>query len=381
MRYEVVVAGGGPAGCAAALTLARAGREVLLVDAGSGPPKAGESLVSVAGVLLGDLGIRHPVLGSGHLPCHGNLSAWGSSELHATHSIRDPYGHGWHLDRALFDQRLRAAARAAGADLLERTAVRTPVRTPDGSWTLELRGPGGRRTVRCDWLVDATGRTAALATRCGARRHVHDRLTATHLTLAPRPDAVDGCSLVESGPDGWWYTALLPSRGRLVAYFTDADLPAAAPGDAERFRQRMLQTRHIAARAESHALAPGSAPRRAPAHSARLDRPWGDGWIAAGDAAAAFDPLSSQGVLTALVTGLNAGDALDARLRGHRRALAEYGEGVRSAYAAYLLDHRSVHRLEGRWADRPFWARRVADADTGARPAPSAVGGPSAPPR
>ncbi|MCX5208752.1 FAD-dependent monooxygenase [Kitasatospora sp. NBC_00240] len=359
-RYEVLVAGGGPAGCAAALTLARAGRSVLLADAGTGPAKTGESLASVAAVLLDDLGIGQQVLGSGHLPCYGRLSAWGSPELRSVHSIRDPYGPGRLLDRALFDRRLRAAAGAAGADLAEHTAVRPPLRAPAGGWSVELRGPAGRRTVRCDWLVDATGRAAALATRCGARRRTLDRLTATHLTLGPAPDAVDGCSLVESDPDGWWYTALLPSRHRLVAWFTDADLPAAAPSDAGRFRQRILRTRHIRARVEPHPADPGLAPRRAPAHSAHLDRPWGDGWVAAGDAAAAFDPLSAQGVLTALVTGLNAGEALDARLRGHRSALEEYGHGVRAVWAGYLREHRSVHRQEDRWAGHPFWDRRTA---------------------
>ncbi|WP_329500301.1 NAD(P)/FAD-dependent oxidoreductase [Kitasatospora herbaricolor] len=360
-RYEVLVAGGGPAGSAAALTLARAGRSVLLADAGTGPAKAGESLAAVAAVLLDDLGIGPQVLGSGHLPCYRRLSAWGSAELRSVHSIRDPYGHGRLLDRALFDRRLRAAARTAGADLAERSAVRPPLRTPEGGWSVELRGPAGRRTVRCDWLIDATGRAAALATRCGARRRTLDRLTATHLTLGPGPETVDGCSLVESDPDGWWYTAPLPSRHRLVTWFTDADLPAAAPTDAGRFLRRMLRTRHIRTRAEPHPADPGLAPRRAPAHSAHLDRPWGDGWIAAGDAAVAFDPLSAQGVLTALVTGLNAGEALDARLRGHRSALAEYGHGVRAVYAGYLREHRSVHRLEGRWAGHPFWARRTED--------------------
>ncbi|MEU5213696.1 tryptophan 7-halogenase [Streptomyces sp. NPDC020742] len=360
--YDTVVAGGGPAGCAAALALARAGRTVLLADAGTGPHKVGEALVPVGRLLLADLGVERAVLGSGHRPCHGNLSAWGSADLHAVDFLHDPYGHGWHLDRPLFDRRLRAAARAAGAEVAEHTAVRRPARQPDGTWRLALRGRSGGtadRTVRCRWVVDATGRGAAIAVRSGARRHTGDRLTAVHLLLDPaRQPTPDGRSLVESDEDGWWYTALLPSGHRLVAYFTDPDLPAAAARDAGRFRDRLLATRHLSRLARPHGLTVLPPPRRAAAHRAHLDRVHGDGWTAAGDAAAAFDPLSSQGILTALYTGLSAGEAVDAHLRGDRTALGDYAAKVATARAAHRHDHRVVHAQETRWPDRPFWARR-----------------------
>jgi flavin-dependent dehydrogenase len=347
-RFDVVVAGGGPAGCAAALALARAGRSVLLADAGGGPPKVGEALPSVSRVLLGDLGVGERPLLDGHLPCYANLSAWGSAALGCTDFIRDPHGPGWHLDRTRFDRCLRDAVRTAGASVVERSAVRVKGRRADGSWVV---GAGGR-VVQCRWLVDATGRGRAIASRERVGRRRTDRLLATCVEL----DADSGAetsSLVESTPDGWWYTALLPTGRRLVAYFTDADLN---PPDRASFSLLLRQTRHIAARVD---VPPAVSLRRAPAHSSHLDTPVGDGWLAVGDATTAFDPVSSQGILTALHTGMAGGNALHAHLDGDPAALDSYRRNVRALLAAYQRNHRAVYGLERRWPDRPFWQRRL----------------------
>ncbi|WP_033218587.1 tryptophan 7-halogenase [Kitasatospora phosalacinea] len=349
-RVDVVVAGGGPAGAAAALALVRAGRTVLLADAGRGPAPVGEALPAAARVLLRDLG-ADGVLADGHLPCLANRSAWGGPALGSTDSILDPHGHGWHLDRQSFDRQLRARAREQGAVLATGSAVRPLDRTADGGWTVGL---GGRETVRCRWIVDATGRRAAVATACGARRLVRDRLLAVHLTLGPAARPADTTTTVEAVRDGWWYTAPLPAGRRLLAWYTDADLPAARTA----LPAGLAATRHIGPLADAHPWPPGAAPRRAPAHTARLDTVHGEGWTAAGDAALAFDPLSSQGILTALFTGLSAGRAVHAHLDGDPAALAGHARAVDQVHALYLRNHRTHYAAEQRWPDRPFWQRR-----------------------
>ena len=64
-----------------------------------------------------ELGLWERFLGSGHVPCYGNVAAWGSSELVEMDFIRSPYGHGWHLDRSCFDLMLQDMAVEAGATL------------------------------------------------------------------------------------------------------------------------------------------------------------------------------------------------------------------------------------------------------------------------
>jgi flavin-dependent dehydrogenase len=361
-RYAAVVAGGGPAGSAAALALARGGRRVLLVDAAPSAPAVGEALPPVGRALLGELGLLDGFLAQGHAPSPGNASAWGSGELAASDFVFGVHGPGWHLDRARFDAGLRDAARRAGAEVLSPARVTGAARTGEG-WIVRVAGAGELREVACGWMVDATGRSAALARRLGAARIRHDRLVAVHARFRPRADAdVDARTLVEAVPDGWWYTALLPSRERVAACLADAD--GAAGGrlrEPAGFLAALAGTTHVRAAVAGYALA--SRPRGADAGSARLAPPAGDGWIAAGDAALSFDPLSSHGILNALHTGTRAGLAVHAHLAGDAAAVPAYVAHVDALSAAYLGHLRTFYAMERRWPDRPFWSRRHGSAE------------------
>jgi flavin-dependent dehydrogenase len=290
----------------------------------------------------------------------------------------EPNGPGWQLDRTRFDAMLRRAAAGAGADVYEgaRLALAGNAPSPsDGSLYLRLHGDAdaGRagsagqagQDVRCRWLIDAGGRSATLARQLGATRRRDDRLVAFYARLrctggADRADR-DGRTLVEAVEDGWWYSVLLPSGERLVVRLGDADLLD---------RRRLLvgdglwstlgETRHLSRLCTEYGYAPSGPARGADASSSRLEPAAGERWLAVGDAALAFDPLSSKGIASALYTGLRAANAIDAALRGE-------GEGVRR-YAAHLFDIYRVYReqlsahyaAEARWPDAPFWRRRAA---------------------
>jgi len=115
---------------------------------------------------------------------------------------------------------------------------------------------------------------------------------------------------------------------------------------------------HTAARLGRAGPMAGVRPRSA--SSSRLDRAAGDGWLATGDAASAWDPLSSQGVYRALVGGLGAARALAGYLEGDGGVLGVYADSVEVEHGEYLMTRSSYYGLECRWPRSPFWRRRHA---------------------
>lgn len=357
----VAVVGAGPAGCAAALTLRRYLPEmpVVLVSAPAGEgPTAGETLSPGILPLLDYLGIRAEFLDAGHLPAVGTASAWGSPHVVDRSYLFTGRGTGWHLDRARFDAWLLARVEAAGASVVHgRALVHGAGRSPAG-WRLEIEGGG---TVEARVIVDATGRAAQFARRQGVRPRRDDALVAEiRWYVDDRPQRVAEGALVETVPDGWWYTASLPD-GRAVAMFmTDSDLLRESAWDARlegapatvRRVERWHPTGETAVRAANSQITPVVA---------------GDGWVAAGDAAVAFDPVSALGIGFSLRSGIEAARVAAAAAEGDDGLAAAYAESVSRIYADYRSRHHGIYLQERRWADGPFWARRAGN-HPGARP-------------
>src|SRR5262245_37746741 len=334
-HFDVAILGGGPAGSAAAIALARSRRRVLIIEKGSQKTfKVGESLPPAALPLLHELRVQERFVAAGHLASYGNQSAWGSDQLQSTDFIRDPNGIGWHLNRPVFDSMLRDVALESGADVAERTRVIDSERDPDGYWRLSLNEGARPQRISARWVIDCTGRRSWFARREGVRRESCDRLIAFVSVFAradvpgSEPD-LDSLTLIESVKDGWWYTSLVPRGRRVVVFFTDADTsPAKQASEIQGFINLLSETVHIRERLGSLHYKICGSPSGFAADTGRLERVVGDRWLAAGDACASFDPLSSQGILNALYSGLKAADALNSQLEADSEALRCYKDNV-----------------------------------------------------
>jgi flavin-dependent dehydrogenase len=353
--FDVLVAGGGPAGSAAALDLARRGISVALIEQDRyEAPRVGETLPPFIRSQLVTLGIWERFLDSQPLESYGMRTAWDTAEPRQREFLTNPYGCGWHVDRARFDALLASAAVDAGAELITGRAGACGRESDDFSW-LQVTSDKSSFTLTGRVLVDATGRKALVAGRLGAQADVADRLIGAVVFTDASPGAQ--CTQLEAVETGWWYSAPLPQGRMVFAFMTDADLWREADW-TDLLRNAPL----TAERAKNGELPP---PAEIVSAASMVRRPSaGPGWVAVGDAAFAYDPLSGQGVSKSIDCGLRAADCIARHLKeGSDRELSDgfaaYDAWVQKTYASYLSMRLRFYGSVRRWPASRFWMRRA----------------------
>ena len=373
--------GAGPAGAATAITLARFGQRVLLVEERvSTRFKLGESLppsaIGLVKHFLGDLEDQEHSP-QGIFRTAGNVSLWATEQADVTDFFFTSTGFGLCVERVAFDEALRSAATAAGATVLkgERFETCTRIADPNVNWQLTLSSETQTRQYRARYLVDCSGRRAVVAKALGVQAaQNNDQLFAyaQWFSLVGHDD--ERYTRIEASPHGWWYSNRLPGTERnvskrLVVFHSDKDLPAAKmAARPEGFDQLLSESTHIAPVLQAKGYRPCGTIRGAPANSQRLQDFCGDAWMAVGDAAQAYDPLSSQGIDKALRTASHAGHMIHyaltdcapgaAGLDNHNKYIRQYDEQQRQLWQAYLPQRDYYYGIQPRWSDQPFWQRR-----------------------
>ena len=345
----------------AALTARRAGLGTVLIDEASDGPRhcVGEVLAPAARRLLDHIGALRYLPSHCYIESCGTRSAWGTHALQATDFITGALGAGLHVDRHAFNRALARAVAAGGARILAPARLVAAGRETAG-WRLVVRREARHETLAAAALVDCSGRRAIVARQEGATHRVDEALVAVIAWLdAPGDSDLDATLLVESAPDGWWYSTRLPGRRRVVGFVTNRRAFDPSALSVVGWRAKIDRNVHVSEVCRAHGYELRQAPSVVSASSARLDVVAGVDWVAAGDATATFDPLSGQGILTALVSGRLAARAIAARLAGdHGRGLDEYASGWKRVYDEYLSRRAASYALETRWPQSPFWLGR-----------------------
>ena len=357
LTTQVLVVGAGPAGIATALGLKDLGINVTIVDLESPETnKFGEHLTPDAVPYLERLNILDSVKKCQHLRCTGIKSAWGSKNLLNQDYLFNPYGNGFNLSRGSFDAALLEEADRRGIQIFLNTRISNPINSND-RWVVKLMQKTDNLTLQNDFLVDATGRRAWLARKRQCKLIIHDQLIGVIGFVEHKPS---GCSasnriLLEACEDGWWYSTPLPGGKIVAAYMTDADLYRKQNQPAQVFWSQCLKASVFTKDRLSGAQQSVKVHVR-PAWSQILSNLVGSRWVAVGDAAMSYDPLSSQGISKGLQWGI--AESVRKRLEGDRYILQIYQQEIQETFRQYLKTQRQYYQMETRWSSAKFWRRR-----------------------
>jgi geranylgeranyl reductase family protein len=364
---DVLVIGAGPAGCAAAISLARRGVDVLVADRAEFPRDkvCGDALIPDALRALETLGLRDRVLALARGVGQIKLYAPGGGEV----AFR---GRCAVVRRLVFDDQLRQAAAAAGARFLTPYRAIAPV-TEASSYSgavLQDVRRGSQLRVRARWTILCTGAAAdvlkafgvcerAEASGTAARIYfeVPGRASATHdvLAMSFERDLLPGY--------GWMF----PVPGNLfnvgVVVFHDARRTHARVNlrsALSRFIERFEPARAVSRAAISTTRLAG-APIRTSLRGARVSRP---GLLLAGEAAGTTYALTGEGIGKALETGILAASTIAEGLgdgRDPARVSASYASHLESTYRERFAGYARAQRLAEypALADLIAWRARV----------------------
>lgn len=361
---DVLIIGGGPAGAASGITLLQCPElKVAIVEAGDyESTRVGESLSPGTRPLLEYLKVWDDFQAQQSLQSYGSKAAWGSDQVHSLDFLFTAQGHGWHLDRSKFDRMLAASFQKRGGEVYPRCRF-TRAERKQNQWLVHVIDEGeGPNQFLCRYVIDATGRGARFAHHQGARKQYHDHLSAVvrygHIDAKPSAElGLESFVFVASCDYGWWYYAPLPGQQLALMLMSDSDI----------ISQRQL---HLPSSWQQHyeAMPAICEPlaqvqwqqhsRVVPAYSSSLNQYSGEAWVACGDAAVSFDPLSSSGIPNALASGIQAAIVAANHVLVNEDTSSAYAAALSQDVQQYLNTHQQYYATEKRWPDQVFWQRR-----------------------
>ena len=347
--WDAAVVGAGPAGCATAISLARSGQRVVMVDRARFPrPKAcGDGLTAGALRLLEALGLDPGPIAS-WMPMGDVCIRSPSGRIVEFPLPRSGGQFAAVVPRSDLDNALVERAKAEGAELLEGAGCQGVVEQ-HSHVSVEVEHIGeirARYLIAADGMWSPTRKHLGLAHQ-GYRGDWH-AFRQYWSGVAPAAGRALWVWFEEEILPGYVWSFPLPDGRANVGFGVRRGGPVAV-GEMGRLWRELVERDHIRA-----VLGDGAAPEathRAWPIPARIDKiPLTAGrTMFTGDAAAATDPMSGEGIAQALLTGMGAASAVVAG-GSAEHVMAAYRRFVRQELFA---DHRMARRLGRVLSTRP----------------------------
>ena len=321
--FDAVIVGGGPAGSTAGAYLARAGLRVLIVEKERFPRfHIGESIMPVANAVLQEIGAWDKVERAGFVRKYGAEFHVGNRSVlprrvEFAQGMVPGQEYTYQVERSRFDQLLLEHAAELGCTVRQETSVMAVRPTGADGYEVTL-GPTGE-TVRCAYLVDASGR---------------DRLFQKPIPTAPSNPALDkrialyghfrgvqraegragGNIVITRHGDGWGWIIPIDEDRTSVGVVVPAERMRASRQKPEAVFRQVVADSEKMGRAMEGAEALGPCHATAD-YNYRARRFAAKRMLLVGDAACFLDPMFSTGVFLALFSAKLASAEI---IRAHR---------------------------------------------------------------